>query len=304
MTHLLHNLFAPVAYPTSIHGFLGRSGLYWGKLLFGLVFVFAILAALQAAPRRWRKTIIAVFTFLGGLYFATEFFWPAAQTGANAGSNWLTPYQPFVANLSAVVGSFSVGLGVFSLIQFHSRAIARQRAGWGNSVALIVSFMAMLVFGLLNQYRPQRVIIPPLPFTHGAQNSHDVFNFLFLGGYTNLDSATFSLIAFFIASASYRAFRIRSWESTLLMLAALIVMLGATFGTAITHGIPPYLDAAHTVENPWANLRIERISEWLLTRINAPAQRGILFGIYVGSLAVSLRLWLSLERGAYFDKEI
>ena len=291
------HFFAPVSphtHPTE----------YAGKLLFGFLFVFACLALLQAAPKNARKSIIAVFTFLGGLYYAVEFFWPAAKAGPNMGENWLTPYQPFVSNLASVVGSFSVGIGVISLIQFHARAIARQRAGWGNSVALIVSFLALLTFGLLNQYAPHLSILPPTPFSHRPQNSQDIFNFLFVGGYNNLDAATFSLIAFFIASASYRAFRIRSWESTLMMAAALIVMLGATFGTAITGGIHPYLDAAHTVENPWANLRIERISEWLLTRVNAPAQRGILFGIYVGGLAVSLRLWLSLERGAYFDKEL
>ncbi len=287
---MFHHFFAPV----SIHTHKAE---YFGKMLFGLVFVFGCLALLQAAPQRWRKSIIAVFTFLGGLYYATEFFWPAPQTGPHAGGNWLTPYQPFVANLTTVIGSFSIGIGVVSLLQFHARAISRRRAGWGNSVALIFCFAAMLVFGLFNQYAPDK------KFAFG-QTSHDIFNFLYLGGYANLDAATFSLIAFYIASASYRAFRIRSWESTLLMFSALIVMLGATFGTAITAGIPPYLDAAHTVENPWANFRIERISEWLLTRINSPAQRGILFGIYVGGLAISLRLWLSLERGAYFDKEI
>ena len=52
------------------------------------------------------------------------------------------------------------------------------------------------------------------------------------------------------------------------------------------------------------NFRIERIANWLLTVINASAQRGILFGLTVGGLAVSLRYWLSLERGAYFDKEL
>ena len=291
----LSQFFAPV----SPHAHTAE---YVGKLLFGFAFVFACLGLLQAVPKTWRKSIIGIFTFLGGLYYATEFFWPAATAGPNAGGNWLTPYQPFVANLSTVVGSFSVGIGMISLLQFHARSIARRRTGWGNSVALIVCFVAMLTFGLLNQYAPTRAIIPALPFTHGPQTSHDIFNFLYLGGYANLDAATFSLIAFFIASASYRAFRIRSWESTLMMIAALIVMLGATFGTAITSGIHPYLSPG--VENPWANLRIERISEWLLTRINAPAQRGILFGIYVGGLAVSLRLWLSLERGAYFDKEL
>ena len=292
---MFQHFFAPISPHRHPAAFAGR-------LVLGLALVLGCQAALQAAPKSWRKSIIAVFTFLGGLYYASEFFWPTDKTGPNAGGNWLTPYQDIVTNVSTVVGSFAVGLGVFSLLQFHTRSIARRRAGWGNSVALILCFVAMLTFGLLNQYAPDGNVIPTLPFTHGPQKNKDIFDFLFLGAYTNLDAATFSLIAFFIASASYRAFRIRSLESTLLMLSALIVMLGATFGTAITGGIHPYLRPG--VENPWANLRIERISEWLLTQINAPAQRGILFGIYVGGLAVSLRLWLSLERGAYFDKEI
>ncbi len=292
---MFHHFFAPVSPHRHPAAFAAR-------LALGLVLVLACQAALQAAPRTWRKSIIAVFTFIGGLYYVGEFFWPAATAGPNAGGNWLTPYQDIVSNVANVVGSFAVGLGVFSLLQYHARSVARQRAEWGNSVALILCFVAMLTFGLLNQYSPNRTIIPALPFTHGPQTNKDVFDFLFLGAYNNLDAATFSLIAFFIASASYRAFRIRSLESTLLMTSALIVMLGATFGTAITGGISPYLSPG--VENPWANLRFERISEWLLTQINAPAQRGILFGIYVGQLAVSLRLWLSLERGAYFDKEI
>jgi len=51
-------------------------------------------------------------------------------------------------------------------------------------------------------------------------------------------------------------------------------------------------------------LRLEVIKEWLLTVLNAAALRAIAFGLGIGSLAISLRIWLSLERGAYFEKEI
>lgn len=262
--------------------------------------MLAVLAALQAAPRRSRKGIIAVFTFLGGLYFATEFFWPADP---KTHGNFLTPYEDFVSSLAQVVGSFAVGLGVFSLLQLHSRTIARQRPGWGYSTALLISFGAMTTFGLMNAYSAKTTIIPAVSGLWASQNAHGMFQFLFRGGLTNLGSATFSIIAFYIASAAYRAFRIRSLEATLLMVAALIVMLGSvSFGTWFTHAIP--FTSADGSENPWANLRIERIAQWLLLEINTPAQRGILFGLTLGLLATSLRYWLSLERGAYFDKEL
>lgn len=265
-----------------------------------LLFMFAVLAGLQAAPRRSRKTIIAVFTFLGGLYFATEFFWP---TSAVTNSNPLTPLQPLVASIAAVIGSFAIGLGVVSLVQLHSRNIARQRSGWGFSVVLLVSFAAMTLFGLTDAYSPTANIIPSVPGLWASQNAHGLFQFLFAGGLSNLTSATFSIIAFYIASAAYRAFRIRSLEATLLMAAALIVMLGSvSFGTWFTHEIPPVL--ADGSENPWANFRIENIAQWLLLEVNTAAQRGILFGLTLGLLATSLRYWLSLERGAYFDKEL
>jgi hypothetical protein len=266
---------------------------YFAKLAFGIVLVLVILGLLQAAPKQYRRGIIAVFTFLGGLFYFLEFFWPVKR---GQSGNFLTPYQDFVANLSAVIGAYAIGLGVVSLVQFHSRNITRRREGWGNSVALLLAALAMAVFTIRDQYWGKEVLFHD-PITGHPQNNHGVFLVLFNGGLNSLDAATFSLIAFFIASASYRAFRIRSVESSLLMTAALIVMLASTtLGTAITQHVPA---------QGWeANFRIENISQWLLTRLNAPAQRGIVFGLEVGALATSLRLWLSLERGAYFDAEV
>jgi hypothetical protein len=263
---------------------------FYTHIAIGILGVLIFLAALQAVPRQYRKTVIAIFTFAGGLYYAVEFFWPAATSGPDTGKNWLTDYQDLVANLSLVVQSFAIGIGVISLLQMHFRSLGRMKPGWHNSLALIVSFFAMTIFGVAHEYWPQHKVF--------GQTVDGIFNFLFIGGLNNLDSATFSMIAFFIASASYRAFRLRSVESSMMMTAALIVMLASTgFGTAITSHLPDG-------ESFWANFRIEHISEWLLTRVNAPAQRGILFGLTVGGLAVSLRLWLSLERGAYFDTEV
>ena len=274
---------------------------FYEKLIGTFLVVCAFLGLLQALPRPFRKWIIGFFTFIAGLYYAVEFFWPA--TGSPS-KNWLTNSQSVMASITAVVGAFAIGLGVMSLLQLHTQIIARRKDGWGNSVVLIISFAAMLVFGLLNEYTPRMVVLktlhqyyPSAPVL-GTMTAHDVFNFLFNGGLVNLGAAMFSIIAFYIASASYRAFRIRTIESSLLMFAALIVMLGAVpLGVALTQWIPDG-------DNVSANFRIEHIAQWLLLQVNTPAQRGIIFGLVVGELAVALRLWLSLERGAYFDQEL
>lgn len=288
MLSALHSFFAPLP---------GHGPAYFEKLVFGLLFVFAVLGGLQAAPRRSRRGLIAFFTFLGGIYYVAEFFWPA-----HGGSNPLTPYQDSVANISLVISAFAIGVGVISLLQLHTRLIARQRPGWGNSVVLVVAFLAMTIFGLLKDHSPKMAIFG------SSVTSQEAFDFLFKGGLTNLGAATFSMIAFYIASAAYRAFRIRSVEATLLMAAALIIMLGAVFfGTVLTNWIPTNsgIDAlGKPIENPWANFRIENIAQWLLMEVNSAAQRGILFGLTIGLLATSLRLWLSLERSAYFDQEL
>lgn len=291
--HTLQQFFAPISRQA-------HAGSYFGHIALGLLLMLIILAGLQAAPRRSRKTIIAIFTFLGGLYFVVEFFWP---TSSATNSNPLTPFEPLVASIAAVVGSFAIGLGVVSLVQLHSRNISRRRSGWGFSAVLLASFALMTVFGLMNAYSPNSSVIPSVPGLWESQNAHGLFKFLFTGGLSSLTSATFSIIAFYIASAAYRAFRIRSLEATLLMAAALVVMLGSvSFGTWFTHTIPMTLPDGS--ENPWANFRIENIAQWLLLEVNTAAQRGILFGLTLGLLATSLRYWLSLERGAYFDKEL
>ncbi|UCE25424.1 MAG: hypothetical protein JSU74_05095 [Candidatus Zixiibacteriota bacterium] len=89
----------------------------------------------------------------------------------------------------------------------------------------------------------------------------------------------FSLLAFFIASAAYRAFRARNVMATLLLLAALIVMLrfNPYFGP-----VSPYVNKA---------------SNWLMNVPNLAAQRAIVIGIGLGIVATSLKVMLGIERG-------
>lgn len=113
-----------------------------------------------------------------------------------------------------------------------------------------------------------------------------IYSVLFEGLFTALGSAMFSLLGFYIASAAYRAFRIQSMESILMMLAALIVMLGQIpFGIWIYEGFP-------------------ELRNWLLLIPSAAAFRAIRIGAAIAGLIIAFRMWLSIESETFSDERI
>jgi hypothetical protein len=249
--------------------------------------VLAFLFRLPPSPRRW---IIVVCTFVAGLFYSMEFFWPR--------DNFLTDWIEPVGNAVKVIYAFTFGLGMINLCIVHGKAIARRRAGWINSAAFFVAMIAMFLAGLWKEYWPE-FWSGMLKTPEGGEvmtAGQAAYEVLFNGFLNPLDSTMFALLAFFIVSAGYRAFRVKSGEATLMMVAAFIIMLGQVpIGMALTRGLPETGTLSH--------FRVEQIANWLMTWINAAAQRGILFGASMGALAMSLRIWLSLEKGAYFEQQ-
>ncbi len=103
------------------------------------------------------------------------------------------------------------------------------------------------------------------------------YDLLYLGLFNHLGSSMFALLGVYIAQAAYRAFRIQSFESALLMLAAVVVMLGQiSFGKVVYHDMPA-------------------IRQWLLEVPNSAAFRAIRLGAGVAGLMLAIRMWLSIE---------
>ncbi|MBL7661583.1 hypothetical protein JNK13_02410, partial [bacterium] len=117
-----------------------------------------------------------------------------------------------------------------------------------------------------------------------ASTPRKISHFIQTGFFAPLGSAMFALLAFYIANAAYRSFRIRSREAFLMMVAALIVMLGQIpFG-------PMYISSD-----------LPQLRLWLLKNISTPAFRAISFGASIAGLALAVRMWLSLERAPFQD---
>jgi hypothetical protein len=284
--HIVHPaLYVLDKLPPFTHGLLKPNSPWWQWLL-GIIGDFLLIGGvlfflLWLVPSRWRKGFIAILTFLAGLIYSVEFFMPG---NLKDHTNILTGLVQQIGKATNVVYAFALGLGVYSLLRFHGSALARKRPGWHNNLAFFIAFALMLFAGFWSVSKP-------------SDASKNFFDMLFRGVVAALGSTMFSTIGFFIVSAAYRAFRIRSGEATLMLAAAFVVMLGQVpIGAYMTSSLP----ATGLV----SNLRLENLSYWILNKPNMAAWRGMSFGIEIGALAMALRTWLSLERGSFFDKEL
>ena len=256
----------------------------------------ALIPLLGTLPPRGRFALISVVTFIVGLFFAAEFFLPVGEDNKNILTD---PFQKMQGSLQ-VITALSLGLGTYGLVRLHLRNAVQRRAQWGYSLVLLVAFVVMAFFSVWNTMAEKGLFgLERTPLLENA------FTLLFDYTLIQLDATMFSLIAFYIFSAAYRAFRIRSIEASILMFTAMLVMIGIVpLGKLISDSIGlPAVQTAEMRTNPFMlenilyNLRLPQIASWIQETLNAPVQRAIEFGVGIGALAMAIRLWLSLERG-------
>ena len=210
------------------------------------------------------KHITKIITFLGGLYFFLFFLLPENFLSKIGVSD----HHSSISKGFIVIGAMAFGIGIIQLISVHFKKIARADNDTKYSVILLVSMLVTSVVGIL-EWRSSLLGSQPNQYEFAAKLIND-------GLFVPLGSSMFALLAFYIASASYRAFRIKNWESGLLMVAAFLVVLGQTSLGA------------------WISSDLTSIRNWLLTVPSTATFRGIAIGASIASLVLSIRIWLSL----------
>ena len=175
-------------------------------------------------------------------------------------------------NLLRILAAFALVLGLGSLLRVHMDKIRRKRQNWQYSWVLVISFLISSIIGLFGGVAGDGFMPTAIGnFTFNIQTIYENIN-------VPLGSTTFAMLAFFMASASYRAFRARSFEATLLLAAAFIVMIGIIpLGDRISHHLPSS-------------------AQWIMNVPNVAGQRGILFGVALGTIATALKIILGIER--------
>lgn len=214
-----------------------------------------------------RKEIPILLTTLLALVmiFSTFFKVPAADAAASTLQTW-----------TLVIVNFAVMLGMIMVIRMHKMRIEKRKPGdksWMFSAWLIA---LLLVYTLLGIYGIESSGSP-------SPTRDPTFNWVYNNVIVSLDSAMYSMLAFFIASAAFRAFKARTKEAAVLLLSAGVIMLyNAPAGSVIFGPLAPQFD---------------QLGEWIMNVPNMAGFRGILIGAAVGAMSLGIRVMTGRERG-------
>ena len=177
----------------------------------------------------------------------------------------------------------------------------------------------------------QQNLVTPVDWGAHVQKDGSLFQWMFKYIFSPLSATMFALLAFFVASASFRAFRARNFEASLLLLAGIIIMIGRVpAGGLISSWMIMYLliliiglyihylkkNNKITIYSTLAGLFLISVAgmytgwpvdkpsifylpllqEWIYLVPNAAGSTAILMGIGLGIVVTSLRYIFGLEK--------
>ena len=205
-----------------------------------------------------RKIPLAI-CFLMGVAMIIQFFIPHPTS---------LEFASMIYKWIIVLMVFALVLAIGNLIRHHGNKIKKKKQDWPYSIVALTSMTVMAIIGLFWGIAPG-----------------SLFQKIYLNIFAPLSATMFALLAYYMASAAYRAFRARSLEATLLLAAAFIVMIGfMPFGQYIHPRFPAF-------------------AEWVMRVPNMASQRGILLGVAFGAIATALKIILGIERSWLGGKE-
>ena len=199
-----------------------------------------------------KKEVPLLITAIFGSFMVIDYFvpHPAVSAVGETLQQW-----------AIIVISFSYVLGVANIARINGGKISKRSKDWPFAIPLLIGMVFMLGIGIF-----------------GGIGERTLFNDMYIYVYTPMSGTMFSLLAFFIASAAFRSFRVRTVEAWLLAAAAIIVMLGRVpVGTLVWDKLPA-------------------VSDWINNVPQMAAKRAIMMGASLGAISTGLKVILGLER--------
>lgn len=223
-----------------------------------------------------KRLIPLLITALSGFVLIVAYFIPLTQSWGEKATIWF--------NILAAV-AFVLGGG--NLLKLHLRKISNRQAGWAYSAITVIAFLVTLAVGLLKIGANPSPNSPNVVWSGNYNDEGTAFWWLYEFAFKPLTATMFSLLAFYVASAAFRAFRAKNIEAILLLGTAFIVLLGRTFaGVFLTQWVP----------ESFAGLRLENLTVWIMQVPNTAGTRAIMIGVALGIASTSLKVLLGVDR--------
>lgn len=225
----------------------------------------------------WRRTIPLVITFFVGTVLILAEFVPHRPFG-NLGEDFSMYFD--------IIAVFAFLLGGGNLCRVHINKVLKRKKDWQFSIVTLVGFTVMLAAGLLK-------IGNPVGMQGDVTAAGSLFADLYDSIFTPLQGTMYALLAFFVASASYRAFRAKNIDATILLSAAFVILLGRTPAPKIIADFFTDLGISFMSR---VFMFVPTLTDWIMDVPNRAGQRAVLIGIALGVISMALRLILGVER--------
>ena len=201
-----------------------------------------------------KRQLPIFLVFLSGFIMVLQYFVPhkiSEELFTNA-NDWVI-----------VIGILALPVGIFSLVASTWEKARRDPKERLYAATTLVGFAVMVLSGLKRDWSNNPVLL------HGR-----IFDNILVPA----EATLFSMLAFYIASAAYRAFRVRTWLAAVLLVTAFIIMLRMV-------PLPGILGLSNN-----------EVVRWILAVPNMAAKRAIIIGVGLGAIAYSMKILLGIER--------
>lgn len=159
----------------------------------------------------------------------------------------------------AILAAFALLLGLLNILLVHVRRVTVGEGNRGASFLLVLALVVTVALG---------ISMPDSPS----------IDWLFDYIYSPLQSTMTALLAFFVVSAAYRAFKIRDTAAAILLISSLFILFAQLpFSASLSAYIPPLRD-------------------WVFKVPVTASMRGLLLGIALGTITTSLRVLLAVDK--------
>ncbi len=176
----------------------------------------------------------------------------------------LQSISTYLIDTTVIIAAFALLLGLLNILRVHTSKMWRLQPEGAYSAVLILAMLTVLVFGLF-------------PFRTGPSGpSQPTVQWIFQNIQVPIQASLSALMAFFVLTAAYRLLKVRNWPSTLMLIAALLVLVGQ-----VTVGLLPVMPD---------------VKDWILDVLALAGVRGVLLGVALGAILTGMRLLLGAER--------